>query len=142
MPLTSLVYISVADHQMEPDELLTILDSANRNNPEHGLTGMLLYQNGFFIQVLEGEASDVDLMYERILNDDRHHHIVLVEKVEISERAFGNWTMGFKNLDEISLDEVDGLTEFLQQPMTQEIMRDNPSHAVQLLYRFKEEYGW
>lgn len=142
MSLINLIYISAATGTMTTDILLQILEEARRNNPPRDITGMLLYQNGFFIQVLEGEEADVDFIFGKIQRDNRHQHIIIVERTDIDRRAFANWSMGFKNLDEVQIDEVEGLTEFLENPMTTDIVRDNPTHAVRLLERFKIEYGW
>lgn len=142
MTLVSLVYISSADPDVNADTLLDILEVSRRKNLENGITGMLLFQNGFFIQALEGEEAAVESTYSSIQRDDRHRHLIVVEKIPIERRSFANWSMGFKNLDQLDTTEVEGLTEFLQNPMTNDIMRDNPSHAVRLLERFKTEYGW
>jgi hypothetical protein len=70
--LISLIYVSRAGEQFGTGELTHILESAVRHNTAQSLTGMLLYSNGNFMHVLEGEEAAVDETYSRIQQDPRH----------------------------------------------------------------------
>jgi hypothetical protein len=98
MGLIQLIYVSNAPHEMENAELTEILEVAARNNAAREITGMLLYANGSFLQILEGESAAVDAIFERISRDPRHANIFVLEREAISERSFPHWRMGFKHL--------------------------------------------
>lgn len=94
-PLLSLVYISASSHLMNDAELEAILQESRENNSELGLTGMLLYYEGAFMQVLEGSEEVVRSLYMRIAQDPRHHRILPLLEEYIAERNFqiGQWVI-------------------------------------------------
>lgn len=100
MPLIHLIYMSTARLECGPDELKAILESSARHNARHGITGMLLYAEGCFIQVLEGEAEAVEETYARVTRDARHFGLIELERSEIPARSFEQWSMGFKQVSE------------------------------------------
>lgn len=99
MALEHLIYVSSATHEMEPEELDAILAAAHRNNARAGVTGMLLYAGGTFLQVLEGESHAISGIFARIARDPRHHGVIEIERARIDARSFGGWSMGFRRLD-------------------------------------------
>lgn len=98
MAIFNLIYVSSALTELGTDELTKILESAVRHNAQQLVTGMLLYSNGSFMQVLEGEGAVVDETYARIQQDGRHTGLILIERAPIKGRSFENWSMGFKCL--------------------------------------------
>jgi hypothetical protein len=62
---------------------------------------MLLYDDGSFLQVLEGPRQAVETLFEKIKADRRHEQIVLLSSREIEEREFSDWQMGFVRLDRL-----------------------------------------
>jgi hypothetical protein len=113
MPLFTLVYVSVATKEMTADDLLSLLEQSRTFNKENGLTGLLLYKERFFIQVLEGEESIIDALFERIKVDTRHFNVLLILKKPIIARNFEEWAMGFKvpNLDKLK--QVSGFSDYM-----------------------------
>lgn len=99
MALIHLIYVSTAFSELGAGDLERILESAVRRNTALNVTGMLLYADGSFMQVLEGEAAAVDEVFARVENDTRHTGIFLIERAPIDERSFDKWSMGFKRLD-------------------------------------------
>jgi len=95
--LVRLLYASrVADHQnLETTD--AILAQSRSHNPACGITGILCYGGGIFLQALEGGRTAVNDLYKHILNDPRHKDVILLSYEEISERRFGGWTMGLVN---------------------------------------------
>ena len=71
-----------------------VLEQSRRNNPRHGITGLLCFTSDMFVQVIEGGRDEVCELFNRIVRDDRHHQVRLLTYEEISERKFGSWTMG------------------------------------------------
>jgi hypothetical protein len=71
-----------------------ILLQSHRNNPHRGITGLLCFTNDIFVQVLEGGRDEVNDLYNAIVRDQRHSQVRLLVYEEITERRFGNWSMG------------------------------------------------
>ena len=93
--LRQYVYLSDAKFGLTGDDIEDILRSARTRNAEDGLTGLLIYCDGNFIQALEGAPDDIDEVMARITNDSRHENISTVSDVAISERTFASWDMAF-----------------------------------------------
>lgn len=96
--LVRLMYASRAVNAVDQNELVAILRKSKANNPEHGITGVLCYSEGIFLQVLEGGRSEVNRLYNRIATDPRHADVELMHYEEISERRFAGWSMGQVNM--------------------------------------------
>ncbi|MBN9022610.1 MAG: BLUF domain-containing protein [Rhizobiales bacterium] len=75
-----------------------ILEEARRNNPRHGITGLLCFSGDVFIQVLEGGRDGVCDMFNAIVRDERHGSVRILLFEEITARRFGDWTMGRANI--------------------------------------------
>ena len=90
-----IVYRSQARVGIRPGELAEVLAISRRNNARTGVTGLLIYSNGFFLQVLEGLDHQVDQTFDRIRRDIRHCACQLVQEKTIFEPDFGEWKMGF-----------------------------------------------
>ncbi len=95
--LVRLLYASRAvDTSAEAIE--AILVQSRQHNPSCGITGILCYGGGVFLQAIEGGRMAVSELYGHIQKDPRHKDVVLLDFEEISERRFGGWTMGQVNL--------------------------------------------
>jgi hypothetical protein len=93
--LLRIVYISTAPDDVSDAELATILKAARRNNLRNNITGMLVYHDQTFIQVLEGPEDAVTATFARISRNPRHDGILVPDRSKISERTFGEWSMGW-----------------------------------------------
>ena len=98
MMLVRLMYASRAAADVGQDELVAILRQSKQNNPAVGITGLLCFSGGVFIQALEGGRSAVSHLYNRIAADKRHTDVVLLSYEEIGERRFAGWAMGQVNM--------------------------------------------
>lgn len=96
--LVRLMYASRAVPAVDQEELLAILRRSKTDNPADGITGVLCFSGGIFLQVLEGGRSAVNKLYNRIVADPRHTDIELLQYQEIGERRFAGWSMGQVNL--------------------------------------------
>jgi hypothetical protein len=81
-----------------PEAIEAILAQSREFNPANGITGVLCYGNGVFLQCLEGGRDEVNELYRRIVGDARHRDVTLLQYEEILERRFGGWSMGQVNL--------------------------------------------
>jgi hypothetical protein len=91
-----LVRLLYASRAVDPDPALieSILAQSRQFNPSTGITGILVYGGGIFLQAIEGGREAVSELYGHIQKDARHKQVVLLHYEEISERRFGGWTMG------------------------------------------------
>jgi len=97
--MLQMLYVSGASAPMSDAEIQNILTTSRRNNLRDGVTGMLLWADGVFIQILEGEPETVRRLYQHIQTDDRHRNLMLVLEQAADKRLFTQWSMGFKQLD-------------------------------------------
>ena len=96
--LVRLLYASRATSQIDQDALQAILRQSKSHNPGLGVTGVLCYSDGIFIQALEGGRATVNKLYLKIAADPRHTDVVLLSYEEIGERRFAGWSMGQVNM--------------------------------------------
>ena len=80
----------------------SILEQSRKNNPRQGITGMLCFFDDIFVQVLEGGRYEVCELFNAIVRDDRHLNVRILTYEEITERRFGNWTMGQVNIAKVN----------------------------------------
>jgi hypothetical protein len=92
-------YVSTATAPMRREALLDILHQARTANAADGITGLLLYHNGHFVQALEGPEEAVRDLYDRIRRDPRHRDVATIFEQVIDRRDFPDWSMGFKALN-------------------------------------------
>ncbi|HWT08685.1 MAG TPA: BLUF domain-containing protein [Roseomonas sp.] len=92
--LVRCLYASRVATPLPASVLDEILVQSHRNNPRRGITGLLCFTDDVFVQVLEGGRDEVCELYNAIVRDERHSQVRLLTFEEISERRFGNWTMG------------------------------------------------
>ena len=130
-------YVSSAIRKFTKPQLLALHRRSTEKNQRLGITGLLLYQDGNFMQVLEGEEENVRHLYETIYMDPRHKDIYILFAETIPEREFPNWSMGFRDLDE-DCRGVEGFSNFLDLPRTEEKREANRSKALAMLASFRD----
>ena len=142
MSLYCLVYTSISNQKMSDDNLKELLKKSRLKNERLNITGMLLYLDPFFMQILEGEEAIINERFKIIKQDSRHHKVKIIYKKPIEERSFPNWTMGFNKISDENLEAVEGFSDFWQQPIS-DFFSDSPSEnekkLEQFLDRFKHE---
>ena len=99
--LVRLLYCSRAVDS-SPEAVESILNQSRQHNPVSGITGILCYGGGVFLQALEGGRIPVSELFGTIQSDARHKDVALLHYEEISERRFGGWTMGQVNLSKLN----------------------------------------
>lgn len=109
--LCHLIYASTATVPFDGPALVSLLDKARQNNEGLAVTGMLLYTDGNFFQVLEGDEAVVAHLFEMIGRDKRHDRVVKIILEPIAERAFGNWSMGFTSMTPAELTKIPGASD-------------------------------
>ena len=107
-----IIYASVATQCFSSAQLTELLQKARVENERVQLTGILLYSNGNFFQVLEGEPAAVDEMYKKLHLDKRHRQLTLIVREPITKRFFADWSMGFSNITPEELTQIGGMNDF------------------------------
>lgn len=128
-----LIYVSSAVRPFTDTALTDLLAQAREKNSKLEITGMLLYKDGNFMQVLEGEETTVRQLYATILNDPRHHKLVLLDTGNLAERRFSDWSMGFRNLNDKAIQSIPGFSQFMNQSLTAAEFMANPGKYWELL---------
>ncbi len=134
----SLAYLSEGTVPFSQADLRELLRKANENNSKLGITGMLLFKAGNFLQVLEGEQETVLTLYKRIAQDPRHTRPIILFQGIAPQRDFPDWSMGFHDLNSADTKSVPGFTHFLNTSLTSAEFSD-AHRAKRLLLLFKEE---
>ena len=75
------------------ESLADIVRACQKHNKANGVTGVLFYENGTFIQALEGEEDDVRSTLERVKRDARHSHVNILVDTPVEARSFPDWVM-------------------------------------------------
>jgi hypothetical protein len=135
--LIQLIYASSAWQLLSEDEIMNILEVSRRNNAERGITGILLYKDGNFLQVLEGDEEAVTELYQTIERDQRHKGLILLARRKIAEREFPDWSMGFVNLGTIDPASVPAYNNILNEPFSAEAFSQRPSLATKFIEVFR-----
>lgn len=131
-----LIYVSSATRPMGEQDLLDLLAQSRSRNLRQQVTGMLVYRDGAFLQVLEGEAADVQEIYRSIVVDDRNTGHYLIAKESITERNFPNWSMGFEDLTQCPADELEGYSDIFISGASPDKIAKHKDMAVSLLLKF------
>lgn len=113
--LIHLVYASVATQPFSSQELTALLEKSRAANERAGITGMLLYAEGSFFQVLEGEPSAIDAVVAKIHSDPRHTNLIVIIREPIPRRSFDEWSMGFSRVSPAELAHIAGLNDFFDE---------------------------
>ena len=131
-----MAYASAACAPFSGQALGALLLGARSKNLNLGSTGILLYHQDSFFQVLEGTAAAVENIYERISADQRHTKIVKLIQEPIEQRSFAEWTMGLGQPDRDELGAIPGLNDFFRQGSC--LWELEPGRARTLLGAFRD----
>jgi hypothetical protein len=137
MQLLQILYVSQAATPMDADALQDLLGQCYRNNRERGLTGLLIYSAGHFIQLLEGEPVAVQTMYQRIEADPRHTNVELLMRELVDQRLFDRWRMGLLDMEQcrpLDRERLDAVCRSLRSGEA-----DAKATAAALLREFRDQ---
>jgi len=128
---------SAASHLLTRAELRAMLEEYRRINADLDITGMLLYKEGAFLQVLEGKPEAVMKVIKLIKEDPRFTLFEIVLIGTSGQRLFPDWSMGFRDPTDRSLAETPGYSDFLNTPFTGAEFSGDPAPCLKLLLSFK-----
>jgi len=122
-----LIYRSETTTTMLEDDLALILTQSHKRNKPMDVTGMLLFFEGKFLQLLEGKEEDVKQIYKIICNDTRHINIKMLKDGNIDERLFPGWSMSFRPITK---------QELADEPAYKDIYKPGSEGAIELVSLF------
>jgi hypothetical protein len=132
--VTQIIYASAATKPFPQADLVELLKLARSKNTAAGISGMLLYHCGSFLQVLEGPEGNVEELFVKIGNDPRHKKRILLWRETIQQKEFANWSMGFVDTTNVA-ERVEGFVDYAKQLRT---MTLDKTGARTILSRFQE----
>ncbi|MEO8324810.1 MAG: phosphate-starvation-inducible PsiE family protein [Nitrospirota bacterium] len=137
--MIQITYLSSATRAMSQGDLEDILRTARENNARLGITGMLLYGNKTFIQILEGEEGVVDELVNTIKRDPRHTNFQILKKKPIEQHEYADWSMGFKRVSGEDFVAVKGLEDFEEKNFNTTFLGNQGSLVDSLMDHFRKE---
>jgi len=133
-----LVYVSSAVKPFSQPALVKLLEKSHANNAKRGITGLLLYKDGNFMQVLEGEEDVVRTLYRKIARDPRHRGVITLSQGPLAARQFPDSSMAFRDLNAADVLSTPGYSEFLNTSLTGKEFSSDPTLCQKLLLTFKK----
>jgi hypothetical protein len=129
--LKSVTYSSIAKIHLTEGEIRDIVSTSRRLNEENGITGLLLFNGTFFLQIIEGEPAAVDELVERIRADERHSGMLVFDQRGIDRRFFPEWRMEYRRIAG-SYHEIENIVQAIPEILP-EYVRLHIHGMVQLL---------
>ena len=137
-----IVYVSQSAKAFSTGDLGALLEHSRDRNAADDITGLLIYRynedfrRGNFLQVLEGPEDALADVWNRISSDPRHHTIIVLEEGESDALAFGDWSMGFRNVDEQDLAGFVGFSQLGSDAFWQDAKKQALPDALATLRSF------
>ena len=131
--LVHMGYMSKAVTLMSDQQLEQLLLKARDRNNKYNITGMLLYADGSFLQVIEGDSKSVKNIFTIIEKDLKHSAIKILFKEPIPQRNFTQWSMGFRRLLNEDIEAIEGMNHFLHGSSTLDEYLSSNQQASTLL---------
>lgn len=134
-----IVYISKFVENSDSIEtvLENIVRTAKMKNRASGITGVLFYENGHFLQALEGEKSNIEATYKKIENDQRHDQIIKIIDEPIENRSFDDWSLDTFYIDTPALINTDTLVSF--QKLYEQCFKLNTKNLMDFIKQMVDE---
>ena len=126
------VYSSQATSPLSIEELEAILVDARDGNTSRGVTGALIYVDGVFLQILEGEKATVCALMKSIEGDPRHHSVTVFHEAECPSPSFSQWKMAYLDATPEQLARWTGKESTASLSDILEDLRSDSSQASQL----------
>ena len=131
-----LIYVSSAVQLMDDEALLSLLQQSRKKNARLEVTGMLLYKQGNFMQLLEGEKEVVLELFDTIKKDSRHKDLITIITDDIADRNFEDWSMGFQNMDKTGA--LPNYNDYIEENLNFEAFQADALKAYRFMVFFNE----
>lgn len=117
-----IAYVSEASEDFLTPMIDDILVTSRANNLAKGITGLLIYRGGTFVQYLEGDRARVEQLFERIKKDKRHKNVRAAYEGFDNHQLFKNWSMAYRKSDDYKVDILDKIDGFLVKATNSEVL--------------------
>ncbi|MDQ2180065.1 BLUF domain-containing protein [Marinifilum sp. D714] len=134
--LIHIVYVSFSRNQLSELELDQLLSEIRPKNLANGVTGLLLYNDEIFIQVIEGETDTIRTLYDILQKDRRHTNIVKILEEKIDQRSFPDWSMGYQKLSKEDSKDLPGFTDVMSSNDIRNSLKQSSQAIVDLIVKF------
>jgi len=114
MSLHTIIYSSRENSSFSDSEKSELLDSARDFNSSKDISGMLLYFDRVFFQVLEGPRDQIHQLYDKIQKDSRHQSVTTHVDEPLEQRLFSEWSMAFKSTDGSSVKNQEIMSDIIE----------------------------
>jgi hypothetical protein len=141
-PIIQLAYISKETHTLPKEAVKKILEESVNNNSSKHITGMLIFYNGTFLQVLEGHKKLVTDLYDNLKKDARHKNLLLLYTNPIKSPDFSSWSMGFVDAEEIIKSGDKDFYNYFEKNLNFEKEKDFVAQDVKLLINKFKNGAW
>ncbi|WP_299441518.1 BLUF domain-containing protein [uncultured Aquimarina sp.] len=121
-------YVSTANPSLTNSEVNELFEFVKLTNNSQKITGILMYSDGNFFQVLEGQKDMIQSLYKKIQLDSRHHNVIKIFDKEITNCSFSQYHSSFKVLGDNKYDHKE-LQQFLNEEKTH-----NPDNYKNIFY--------
>jgi len=135
--LIHIVYVSFSSISLTEKEIIDLLREIRKKNKEHKVTGLLLYNDKSFIQVIEGATNTINTLFEKIKQDNRHENVVKLLEEPIENRAFPDWSMGFRQITSEQTARIPGFSRFMFTETSETAIQKSTQQVIYLLNQFK-----
>lgn len=136
--MLQMIYTSVATVEFSEDDLNALLFKSRKNNEKSDITGMLLYEDGTFLQIIEGPDDALRQLIEKIEKDPRHERIITISQRAIPKREFEQWRMGFAKLNKDQLLALPGFEDFFDDEPSLSHLRKEAWLTRRILLHFRD----
>lgn len=136
--LFQLIYSSAATERMPKSKLYKILLAARSRNASLDVTGLLVFVNGVFLQILEGERDVVSTLMKKISTDPRHSNVKVFRETDVEQRTFPSWRMAYVTPSTKELATWAGLRSTTTLEATLEMLQSDPSRVPGVVIRLLE----
>ena len=117
---------------MQMEDLEEILEQARRSNGSKGITGALVYVDGVFLQILEGDPEAVQELMARISGDVRHETVTVLKQGIVPAAIFSDWKMAYVSATAQQVAKWAGLSGTIAIPDILTDIRNDPFKATQV----------
>lgn len=136
MKLRYVSYISNQAKILNEDHVENLLFQIREKNKKLAITGLLLLIQGKFIQYIEGPDEEIEKVYKKIKKDPRHNELVLLDSGFVNERQFKDWSMAYKKIDDITVENITGYKNLELDQLFLEPNKGDKHPVLKVLYNF------
>ncbi len=133
--LLTIVYVSEETSVTDKEALNKLLEKSRIRNEKLDITGILLYDEGSFFQLLEGKPRPVRALYKKICADKRHRNIAKITEFKTREKSFSDWSMGYVDIRKEDLQSIEGMNDFFQNSNSFHDLKDKQVQKILEAFR-------